>query len=331
MFQGKRVWLNSGERKAPETLWLRAFLILAPEPRSTSRLTGQSHRQTLAMLSRRSQTTQNIPAPQGPRRPTASRYATARPYVLDAGIHPIKLDNPQSMKKEIPTEKFADVLRDPEYFSNFYPETLPLTRKLLRQVRALRETRGMLLGAVTNHETFGARAMPMPPNECLTQEPSVGSMFAGRLELNIIGTAINRSFSNDLWQTEESSLTTSMVPAYGQVYMEKRLELVSHEQYSTSFLPGSFPEPCEAQVEYAELEVFYDAKEAIDESDSDGEGGDTRVVYDFQKSMSPEMLDVVERGEKGSSTMCGDELVVRGSTTMGSWKFLPMGIASNTL
>ncbi|OSD00653.1 hypothetical protein PYCCODRAFT_1460149 [Trametes coccinea BRFM310] len=66
--------------------------------------------------------TQNIPAPLGPRRPSCTRNRTA-PL-------PIGSKKPGA----IPVDRFEDVLRDPGYYCEVYPDTLPLTRKLYQQI-----------------------------------------------------------------------------------------------------------------------------------------------------------------------------------------------------
>ena len=60
----------------------------------------------------------------GPREPLPRLASTAPP----AG----------GFRRAIPLEKFHDVLLDPEGYSEKYPEILPLTRRLYRQVGALR-------------------------------------------------------------------------------------------------------------------------------------------------------------------------------------------------
>ncbi|KAI9068978.1 hypothetical protein FKP32DRAFT_105645 [Trametes sanguinea] len=66
--------------------------------------------------------TQNIPAPMGPRRPSCTRNRTA-PL-------PIGTRKPGT----IPADRIEDVLRDPGYYCEVYPDTLPLTRRLYRQI-----------------------------------------------------------------------------------------------------------------------------------------------------------------------------------------------------
>ena len=63
----------------------------------------------------------------GPREPLPRLASTAPP---EGGF-----------RREIPPEKFHDVLLDPEGYSEKYPEILPLTRRLYRQVGALRTMR----------------------------------------------------------------------------------------------------------------------------------------------------------------------------------------------
>ncbi|KAI0367674.1 hypothetical protein BV20DRAFT_544407 [Pilatotrama ljubarskyi] len=75
-------------------------------------------------MSRICQTTQNIPAPQGPRpRPPCARNRTAP--LLDS----------HKTRKDIPADKILDVLRNPAHYCEVYPETFPLTRKLVRHLQ----------------------------------------------------------------------------------------------------------------------------------------------------------------------------------------------------
>ncbi|KAI0350881.1 hypothetical protein OH77DRAFT_1439591 [Trametes cingulata] len=75
-------------------------------------------------MSRICTTTQNIPAPQGPRpRPPCPRNRTAPPV------------NSHKTRKDIPADKILDVLRNPAHYCEVYPETFPLTRKLVRQLQ----------------------------------------------------------------------------------------------------------------------------------------------------------------------------------------------------
>ncbi|RPD54283.1 hypothetical protein L226DRAFT_539995 [Lentinus tigrinus ALCF2SS1-7] len=64
----------------------------------------------------------------GPRDPPPRLASTALP---DGGLRCRK-------KRGIPMEKFHDVLLDPEAYAEMYPDVLPLTRRIHRQLRALR-------------------------------------------------------------------------------------------------------------------------------------------------------------------------------------------------
>ncbi|KAI0672491.1 hypothetical protein C8Q78DRAFT_755540 [Trametes maxima] len=97
------------------------------QPRAFSPSTTLINSSTMVPTkSRVCQTTQNIPAPQGPRQRAAchTRFATA----------PAEPSHKQ--RKAIPVESFADVLSHPAYYCEMYPDTLPLTRELCQQLRA---------------------------------------------------------------------------------------------------------------------------------------------------------------------------------------------------
>ncbi|KAI0779044.1 hypothetical protein BD413DRAFT_490278 [Trametes elegans] len=102
-------------------------------------------------MSRLCKSTQDIPAPLGPRRPHCARSAI---YTAP----PAPGTDSAAATRTIPLDKFAAVLHDPWHFCEVYPGALPLTRKVYGQLWRAHAMAASVLdpGAVSGSGVAGA-------------------------------------------------------------------------------------------------------------------------------------------------------------------------------
>ena len=89
-------------------------------------------------------------------------------------------------KEQIPIDKIADVLRNPGHYSELYPETLPLTRRLYQQLGTQEPTKPA--PAIVPYEPVQAieQAMGQPKERLYFQHPAMNDVDTVRPGRNAI-------------------------------------------------------------------------------------------------------------------------------------------------
>ncbi|KAI0634018.1 hypothetical protein C8Q77DRAFT_721432 [Trametes polyzona] len=226
-------------------------------------------------MAHRSQSTKQTPAAQGPRRPTTyERHPSAPPRAL-TGQHKHAYANAQdhAYGGDIPHEVFPDVLRYPEYFSRIYPERLPLTRKLFRQIRALELER----------QEADRRADPATARNH-TSGTASGSTQRGLGDVRKRGWNAWPSVAEDDYRDMSALEGTSSLwiyaprarqPVMATLWTHVERHYAQRERHPCILSPTMvFPEPCRAKIEYTldALERLDLDNVGTDSSDDEGEG-----------------------------------------------------------
>ncbi|KAH9847027.1 hypothetical protein C2E23DRAFT_863635 [Lenzites betulinus] len=163
-------------------------------------------------MAQRSETTHDRPAPQGPRRATHARYPPTRSLIS------------QGSKRTLAVDKFEDAIGNPGMYSQMYPEVLPITLRLHRQIRTEELIASEAAAATNNYHNA------MPPKvalgaPCFAPPPAASSEA---FDPNILFRGL-----------PEPMIEAEMYGAGGSIV---------RDEYPCVIPPASFPEPSQATI-----------------------------------------------------------------------------------
>ncbi|KAI0824554.1 hypothetical protein BC628DRAFT_1378322 [Trametes gibbosa] len=215
-------------------------------------------------VAQRSETTQNIPAPQGPRRPSVARYTPTRSLMA------------QGSNRTIPVDKFEEVIQDPGLYAQLYPEALPLTHRIHRQLRATQLIAAEAAAAANKYHhpvlpmEYAAARKIAPGGPC-DAPPSTAEGRTVDTKIPFGGTP------KPMVEAETYAVGGSTI----------------HELFPCVVPPGSFPEASQAVVGYAQ-----DQLEGVEAAEHEYEGWPVTQAAEHEYEGWPVTLDMAERGER---------------------------------